>query len=378
MTAVTDPSEYLKARGRVDVGERVFVASQWGLMWLHFRRHRLAMIGLIIVVLLYVMAILHGFFAPYAKDTRSAFLNMPPQGIHFMHEGRFTPRPFVYGIKVQKNLESMSRTFTPDLSKQYSVRFFVRGDRWNLLGFKSSLHLFGVEEGGVILLMGTDELGRDLFSRILYGAAISLSIGLMGVLSSFILGAILGGVSGYYGGVADTIIQRLIEFLLSIPTIPLWMALSAAVPVGWPPVRIYFAITLILSVVGWCGLARIVRSKLLELREEDFVMAATLAGSSPWQIILRHLLPSTISYLIVHMTLAIPGMIIGETSLSFLGLGLRTPVVSWGVLLQQAQNVGTVNSFPWLMWPGAFVIITVLAFNFMGDGLRDAADPYIV
>jgi peptide/nickel transport system permease protein len=379
MATTVDPLEFLRSRRKEDTSERLFVASQWDLMWLHFKRHKLAMVGLVVVALLYLTAILHGFIAPYAKGTRSEFISMAPQGFLFVHEGRFTLRPFVYGITVEKDLKTMSRIFEADTTKQYPVRFFTEGDTWSFLGlFKSNLHLFGVQEGGALFLMGTDQLGRDIFSRTLYGAAISLSIGLMGVISSFILGAVLGGVSGYYGGIVDTVIQRVIEFLISVPTIPLWMALSAAVPVGWPPVRVYFAITLILSVIGWCGLARIVRSKLLELREEDFVMAAQLSGSSAWQIILRHLLPSTISYLIVHMTLAIPSMIIGETSLSFLGLGLRPPVVSWGVMLQQAQNVGTVNSFPWLMWPGAFVILTVIAFNFMGDGLRDAADPYVV
>jgi peptide/nickel transport system permease protein len=379
MEPTKDAMDFLKARRTEDASERLLVASQWDLMWLHFRRHKLAMVGLAVVALLYLMALLHGFIAPYHKLTRTEYINMPPQALHFRHEGQFTLRPFVYGISVTKDMESMSRIFEEDTSQPYTIRFWTRGDRWDFLGlFKSDRHLFGVEEGGVILLMGADELGRDLFSRILYGAAISLSIGLLGVISSFALGAILGGISGFYGGVVDMIIQRLIEFLLSVPTIPLWMALSAAVPISWPPVRVYFAITIILSIIGWCGLARIVRSKLLELREEDFVMAAVLAGSNSRQIIMRHLLPSTISYLIVHMTLSIPGMIIGETSLSFLGLGLRAPVVSWGVLLQKAQNVGTINSFPWLMWPGAFVILTVLSFNFMGDGLRDAADPYIV
>ena len=378
METSADSFEFLKERRAAREGERILVASQWDLMWLHFRRHKLAMVGLVVVLLLYGMAFFHGFLSPYEKGTRTPYINMPPQGIHFVHDGQFSLRPFVYGLTVKKDIATMSRTFEPDKSQIYPIHFFARGDTWRFLGIKSDRHLFGVDEGGTVTLMGTDELGRDLLSRILYGAAISLSIGLLGVISSFVLGAILGGISGYYGGVVDTVIQRVIEFLLSVPTIPLWMALSAAVPIGWPPVRVYFAITLILSIIGWCGLARIVRSKLLELREEDFVMAARLAGSGAWQIILRHLLPSTISYLIVHMTLSIPSMIIGETSLSFLGLGLRPPVVSWGVLLQKAQNVGTVNSFPWLMWPGVFVVLTVLAFNFMGDGLRDAADPYIV
>jgi peptide/nickel transport system permease protein len=371
-----DAVSFLKARRREDTSERILVASQWDLMWLHFRRHKLAMVGLVIVVLLYLMALLHGFLSPYHKLTRTPYVNMPPQKIRFRHEGQFTLRPFVYEITVTKDLATMSRIFDEDTSQQYPLKFWTQGDEWTLGPVTSDRHLFGVDEGGVVVLMGTDELGRDMFSRILYGSAISLSIGLLGVISSFMLGAVLGGISGFYGGVVDTIIQRVIEFLLSIPTIPLWMALSAAVPISWPAVRVYFAITIILSIVGWCGLARIVRSKLLELREEEFVMAATLAGSSPGQIIFRHLLPSTISYLIVHMTLAIPYMIIGETSLSFLGLGLRTPVVSWGVLLEKAQSVSAVNSFPWMMWPGAFVILTVLSFNFMGDGLRDAADPY--
>jgi len=219
-------------------------------------------------------------------------------------------------------------------------------------------------------------LGRDLFSRTIYASRISLSIGLVGVAISFILGCILGGISGYYGGRADMIIQRVIEFLISIPTIPLWMALSAALPASWSPIKIYFAITIILSIVGWCGLARVVRGKIISLREEDFSMAAKIAGATDSRIIIRHLLPSFLSYLVVHLTLAIPNMILGETSLSFLGLGLRPPVVSWGVLLKEAQNFRTVALHPWLLIPGLFVIVTVLAFNFLGDGLRDAADPY--
>jgi peptide/nickel transport system permease protein len=275
------------------------------------------------------------------------------------------------------NPETFAREYEPDKSVVYPVKFFVRGTEYSFLGlFDTDIHLFGVAEGGTLFLLGTDKLGRDLFSRILYGSAISLSIGLLGVITSFVLGAILGGVSGFYGGAIDMIIQRIIVFLTSIPTIPLWMALSAAVPIDWPPLQIYFAITLILSLRGWCGLARVVRGKLLEVREEDFVMAARLAGASDWRIINRHMLPSMMSYLIVNMTLAIPRMILGETSLSFLGLGLAPPVVSWGVLLKAAQNLRTVSSNPWLLLPGAFVVVTVLALNFVGDGLRDAADPY--
>jgi peptide/nickel transport system permease protein len=325
---------------------------------------------------LYVVILFHGFIAPYERQDRSKLIHFPPQKIHFMDGGKLS-WPFVYGITSVSDPKTFTRTFVEDENQIYPINFFARGTPYKLLGFiETDVHLFGVSEGGTIFLMGTDELARDLFSRILYGGAISLSIGLMGVLASFILGAVLGGISGYYGGVLDTIIQRVIEFLLSMPTIPLWMALSVAVPIDWPATRVYFAITLILSLRGWCGLARVVRGKLLELREEDFVMAAQLLGASDVRIILRHMLPSFLSYLIVDMTLAIPGMILGETALSFLGLGLRPPVVSWGVLLQQASNVRTVATYPWLMWPAVFVILTVLGFNFMGDGLRDAADPY--
>ena len=357
--------------------ERLFVASQWTLMWLHFKRHRLAVLGTIIVACFYLVAIFCGFLAPYGKLDRTDYIYLRPQKLIFNDGDGFSLRPYVYGVKMKLDKKAFERTVVVDESVLYPVKFFVRGPEYDILGiFKSDLHLFGVLGDGQIHLWGTDKLGRDIFSRALYGSEISLSIGLVGVFTSFILGAILGGVSGYYGGVIDNVVQRVIEFLISLPTIPLWIALSAAVPTSWTAVQVYFAITVILSLRGWCGLARVVRSKLLEVREEDFVMAAQLAGSSDWRIITRHLLPSFMSYLIVNMTLAIPSMILGETSLSFLGLGLRPPVVSWGVLLQQAQNIRAVASYPWLMYPGALVILTVLSFNFMGDGLRDAADPY--
>jgi peptide/nickel transport system permease protein len=345
-------------------------------MWMKFIKHKLAIVGSIIVIVLYIAVLFHGFIAPYDKQERSKLIHFTPQKVHFTDNGRLT-WPFVYGITSKSDPKTFTRVYVEDENLVYPINLFVRGAPYKLFGFiNTDIRLFGVSEGGTIFLMGTDELGRDLFSRILYGGAISLSIGLLGVLASFVLGAALGGISGYYGGVLDTIIQRVIEFLLSMPTIPLWMALSVAVPIDWPPTRVYFAITLILSLRGWCGLARVVRGKLLELREEDFVMAAQLLGASDARIISRHMLPSFLSYLIVDMTLAIPGMILGETALSFLGLGLRPPVVSWGVLLQQASNVRTVATYPWLMWPAVFVILTVLGFNFMGDGLRDAADPY--
>jgi len=371
-------SEVVGARARPIDEERIYAASQWYLMWLHFRRHRLALIGSAVLLPLYLMAIFAPFLGPYGKYERNSdFVYSPPQSIHFFDSGRFYLRPFVYGIDSHVDGETFTNVFEIDKSRKYFLRFFVHGAEYKLLGLiPTDIHLFGVEEGGTAYILGTDNLGRDLLSRIFAGAGISLSIGLVGVFTSFFLGAMIGGASGYYGGLVDNIIQRVIELLLSVPTIPLWMALSAAVPQDWPSIRVYFAVTLILSLRGWCGMARVVRGKLLELREEDFVMAARLSGSSDWRIITRHLLPAFMSYLIVQMTLAIPGMILGETALSFLGLGLRPPIVSWGVLLHEAQNVRTVAMHPWLLFPTIFVIITVLSFNLMGDGLRDAADPY--
>jgi len=357
--------------------ERVYVASQWQLMFRHFRRHKLAVIGAIVVLIMYGIAIFHGFLAPYDKLTRSEYMYMRPQTLQFNDGNGFSLRPYVFGITATSDPKTFTRTFVIDESVRYPVKFFTPRDTYSFLGlFKTDIHLFGVDAPGHIYLLGTDDLGRDLFSRIMYGSAISLSIGLVGVLTSFILGITLGGISGYYGGVVDTLIQRVIEFLISIPTIPLWMALSAAVPASWTAIQVYFAISIILSLRGWCGLARIVRSKMLEVSQYDFVMAAKLAGAKDRRIIATHLIPSFMSFLIVDMTLSIPSMILGETSLSFLGLGLRPPVVSWGVLLQAATNIRTVATYPWIMWPGAFLIATVLAFNFMGDGLRDAADPY--
>ncbi len=364
-----------KARHDRPTEEQLSVASQWRLMWLKFRRHRLAMVGAGVVLLLYLMVPLSGFLAPYDASARTQYPYAPPNRIHFLDDGRL--HPFVYALKAENVPGSLARTYVPDPTRKIPVRFFARGRDYRLLGLiPASVHLLQADQGGDIFLFGTDKLGRDIFSRAVNGATISLSIGLVGVFVSFVLGAVIGGFSGYYGGVFDTITQRLIEFLLSIPTIPLWMGLSAAIPASWPALRVYFAITIILSLQGWCGMARVVRGKLLQLREEDFVLDAQLAGASDWRIVVRHMLPAFMSYLIVHLTLAVPAMILGETALSFLGLGLRPPIVSWGVLIQDAQNVRTVLNYPWQLAPGAFVIVTVLAFNFFGDGLRDAADPY--
>jgi peptide/nickel transport system permease protein len=358
--------------------EEYYTAGQWQLMFRKFKKHRLANIGAVILIILYVVAMFCEFFSPYTTVSRHEnYLYAPPQRIHFIDaEGRFHLQPFVYNIVGTMNLETLQTEYTEDTSTVYPLRLFVRGDEYRLWGlFPSKLHFFGVQEG-VFFPFGTDVLGRDVMSRTISSARISLSIGLAGVLISFILGCTIGSLSGYLGGSLDNIIQRVIEFLISVPTIPLWLALSAALPVNWPPTKVYFGITIILSLVGWAGLARVVRGKLMQLREEDFVMAARFAGASTGRIIASHLLPSFLSYLIVHLTLAIPGMILGETALSFLGLGMRPPAVSWGVMLQDAQNVYTIALYPWLLTPGLFVILTVFAFNFVGDGLRDAADPY--
>lgn len=364
---------------RINAEEKLYLASQWQLMWRKFIKHKLALAGAFILIILYAMAVFCEFVSPYDMGKRySKYMNCPPQRVHFIDEkGNFHLRPFVYGIKSKLDPETWDRLYVVDKNKKYPVYFFIRGDKyrfWNLL--ETDLHFFGVKEPGVIFLFGSDELGKDLFSRNLHAARISLSIGLVGVALSFILGSILGGISGYFGGVADMAIQRIIEFLLALPSIPLWMALSAALPQEWSSIKVYFYITIILSILGWTSLARVVRGKLISLREEDFVLAARIAGASEGRIITGHLLPSFLSYLVVNLTLAVPYMILGETALSFLGLGIRPPAVSWGALLQEAQNVRTVALHPWLLIPALFVIITVLAFSFLGDGLRDAADPY--
>ena len=358
--------------------ESYYLASSWQLMRRKFFKHKLAVVSLwVLAVFYFVGPLFAGFFATtdiFVRDRGHVFA--PPQVIRIVHEGRLR-LPFVYGFDATRDPDTLRRIYTVNKDTPYPLRFFVKGTEYRVLGlFKADRHFMGVAEGGTLFLFGTDELGRDMFSRTIQGARVSLTIGLLGITISFILGSLLGGISGYFGGAADMLIQRVIEFLISIPTIPLWMVLAAAVPVIWSPIRTYFMITVILSIVGWTGLARVVRGKLLQLREEDFVMAAKISGASDMQIIVRHLLPGFLSYLIVSLTLAIPFMILGETALSFIGVGLRAPVVSWGVQLQNAQNVRTLALNPWLLIPAVFVVITVLCFNFVGDGLRDAADPY--
>ena len=357
--------------------EEFYRASQWRIMWWKFRRHRIAVVCGVILSLLYASALVSEFLAPYALNTRdSAHIYAPPQGLHLFHNGEFVG-PFVYGYSMKLNMDTMKREFTANTDKVEPLRFFCRGDDYEFWGMvDANLHLVCPGEGGTFFMLGTDRLGRDLLSRIIYGTRISLTVGLLGIAVSFLIGITLGGISGYYGGWIDNVIQRIIEIVRSFPELPLWMALSAALPVTWSPILIYFGITIILGLLDWPGLARAVRSKFLALREEDFAAAAVLMGASPARVIGRHLLPSFTSHLIASLTLSIPSMILGETALSFLGLGLRPPITSWGVLLNEAQNINVVALYPWLMLPVVPVFVVVLSFNFLGDGLRDAADPY--
>jgi peptide/nickel transport system permease protein len=357
--------------------ERFYTASQWRLIWWRFNRHKLAVVSLWFLAILYGSTVVTEIVAPYELHTRNArFIYAPPQRLRLFHEGAFIG-PFVYGYRYRLDMETLKRIYEPDPSQVQRLRFFCQGDPYRFWGrFEARWHLVCPAENGTLFLAGTDRLGRDVFSRILYGARVSLTVGLLGIAVSFVLGVILGGISGYYGGWVDNVIQRLIEIIRSFPMIPLWLSLSAALPVTWDPLWVFFGITLILGLVDWTGLARAVRSKILALREEEFAQAARLMGARPARIIGRHLVPSFMSHLIASATLSIPGMILGETALSFLGLGVRAPITSWGVLLNDAQNVNVVALYPWLMLPVVPVILVVLAFNFLGDGLRDAADPY--
>jgi peptide/nickel transport system permease protein len=359
--------------------DRLAQATQLQLTWWRFRRHRLAVISLIIVALFYLSAIFADFLAvtdPHATDARRSFI--PPQGITLFDGGAFSPH--VSGLKGVRDPKTFKLVYTPDPTRKLPVALFVRGYPYNLFGLiPTDRHLLGIVGGqGVdgIFLLGTDQLGRDLFSRLIVATRISLSIGLAGVAFSLMLGILLGGISGLYGGAVDTLIQRVIEVVRSIPTIPLWMGIAAALPNTWSVTQVYFAITLIISLVSWTELARVTRGRFLALREEDFVIAAELAGAGQMRIILRHMLPSFASHIIAATSLALPVMIVSETSLSFLGLGLRPPAISWGILLQDAQNVQVLAGAPWLLSAAVPVILVILAFNFLGDGVRDAADPY--
>ncbi len=358
--------------------ERYAMATQRQLIWWRFRKHKLAMASLFIVGLFYLLALGADFLAtadPHATDARTSYI--APQPVHFFDDGHFAP--YIYGLKGVRDIKTFKLVYTVDTSRRVHLTFLGHGYPYDFLGMNTDIHLFGLadaQRGDGIFLLGTDQLGRDLWSRLIVATRVSLTIGLVGVTVSLFLGVLLGGISAVYGGIVDTLIQRSIEVIRSLPTIPLWLGLAAALPNDWSVTQIYFAITVIISLLAWTDLARVVRGKFLALREEDFVLAAELAGASQFRIIFHHMLPSFASHIIAAVSLALPAMIISETSLSFLGLGLRPPAISWGILLQDAQNIQTLALAPWLLISAIPVILVILAFNFLGDGLRDAADPY--
>jgi len=358
------------------------VLGPWALVWRKFRRHRLAMVSAVVVIFIYLVAIFAEFLAPFPTDqtsVRHTFAPPQPLALFVTDEDGTRFQPHVKGLKMEIDREAMRRSFAVDEQNIIPVGFFVKGYEYKLLGFiPANRHFFGpLNPRDPMYLWGADRLGRDMFSRIVMGTRVSMSIGLVGVAVSLIIGVAMGGLSGYYGGWVDTLIQRFIEFIRSVPTIPLWMGLAAAIPLDWPPLRTYFVVTVIVSMIGWTSLAREVRGKFLSLRGEDFITSARLDGLTDREVILKHMVPSFSSHIIASLTLAVPLMILAETSLSFLGIGLQPPLVSWGTLLKEAQNIRSIIEAPWLLIaPGSVIVVAVLALNFLGDGLRDAADPY--
>lgn len=352
-------------------------APNWVLIWRQFKTHKLGLISGIFLLFSYVMLPFVGFIAPYTANERHPdHLYSPPQSVNWYHEGDFVG-PFIYPMTSEADMQTFQWVFVPDTDNPAKLEFFCKGDEYRLAGLiPVETHLFCAPEDATVFLWGSDRLGRDVFSRILYGAQLSLTVGIIGITVSFLLGITFGSIAGYFGGRIDWCINRVIEVLRSLPELPLWLALSAAVPSNWGPVAVFFIISVILGILDWPGLARSVRAKFLSLREEEYVRAAEMMGAGPGRVIRKHLLPNFMSHLIASATLSIPAMILGETALSFLGLGLRAPAVSWGVMLNDAQNLTSVEIYPWIAIPMLPIIIVVLAFNFLGDGLRDSLDPY--
>ena len=367
----------------VDTGVAIGTLSQWQLIQRGFARHRLAVASLFLLGVLYTLAVFCEFFSPYPPHWKNLdYVFCPPQLLRFDLEHG----PHVYAMRKQIDPVTLKKEYVEDPAAAIPIGFFVKGEPYHLWGFiPAETHFLGIErddaltaaeESGTFFFLGADKYGRDIFSRIIYGTRVSLSVGLVAIVLTLVLGVVIGGISGYVSGRTDNLIQRTIEIINAFPKLPLWLALGAAMPAEWSPLRIYFAITIVLSLLGWTNLARVVRGKLLSLREEDFAVAARLLGANHARIIFRHLVPGFTSHIIVVLTLTVPAMILGETSLSFLGLGLRPPIVSWGVMLQDCMNMEVVANYPWLLLPLTFIVVTVLCFNFVGDGMRDAADPY--